>query len=65
MQPHEERVVQEHKDLAEKITKLEAFLQSKMFHYSINDSAKNQLLRQRDYMVGYRDVLAERIENFA
>lgn len=63
MKPHEERVVQEREELQDKLDKLSAFFDSKIYDMLSQDK-RNRLLRQHGHMSDYRDVLDERIANF-
>lgn len=64
MQPHEERVVKEAHDLAEKLLKLAKFI-SKGATFDKLDVEDQRLLRdQRDSMSAYLDALNARIERF-
>lgn len=64
MKPHEERVVQEKKDLDEKLTKLQTFVDGPVFS-QIAPQDRDLLLRQRSHMRKYSEVLGLRIARFA
>ena len=66
MQPHQERVVTEKKELDEKLIKLKAFacLENPIF-FSLDPVERLRLLRQLDIMEQYSMVLGERIEAFS
>lgn len=63
LKDYQQRVVDEHKDLVEKITKLSAFLGTEKFT-TLSAEDQNILLRQYTVMISYRDVLALRISRF-
>jgi len=57
------RVVEEKKELDEKIAKLSAFIEQEQFNV-IDADEKQRLIRQEQYMVEYSLIFAERIANF-
>jgi hypothetical protein len=63
MPPHQQRMLAEHKELGERITKLKAFMQGDLFH---RQSAYEQsdMVSQLDGMVAYHQALGRRIERF-
>lgn len=61
--PHQQRVVEEHADLKEKVTRLQAFTDTPIFA-GLPKAECNRLYRQLVWMEAYRDVLAERIAAF-
>lgn len=63
MAPHEERVVAEEKDLEDKIAKLDAFIKGDIFA-ALPAIERIALREQRGFMVGYFNVLRERISRF-
>lgn len=63
MQPHEERVVQELKDLSEKLEKLTAFIDGEVYN-SLPTLEQARLRRQFVVMQNYESILKERIDNF-
>ena len=63
MQPHEQRVVNELKDLSEKREKLAVFLGGSTIAALPSDE-QQRLRRQFDIMVQYEGVLQERIDHF-
>jgi hypothetical protein len=63
MQPHQERVVTEQKDLQEKIHKLNAFIRSEMFDH-IDPAEQGRLKDQYDAMQRYNSILLDRINHF-
>lgn len=63
--PHQQRVVQEKKELDEKLSKLSAFIDSPNFTITVND--ENEIARlvcQEEIMKDYSEILAERIAAF-
>ena len=64
MQAYQERVVQEVRELREKLDKLNQFVQSTPFSGLPTDE-QQRLLKQRDLMDQYAAVLDERISNFS
>ena len=63
MQPHQERVVTERSELAEKLDKLNSFTRSKIFD-ALDTREQNRLIRQAVVMGQYVEVLDERIAAF-
>jgi hypothetical protein len=63
MQPHQERVVEEKKELDSKRDKLTEFIKGKLFD-SLPSDEQERLIRQFRIMEQYSDVLAERIVHF-
>lgn len=63
MQPHQERVEDEHAELDGRIGKLITFTAGETFR-ALDVAERDRLTRQRDLMLKYRDVLAERIAAF-
>lgn len=63
MLPHQERVVQEKRDLDDKIDKLRDFLHSAKFA-DVEAAEQGRLTRQYSLMGGYSRVLGERIAEF-
>lgn len=59
MLPHQERVVAEHNELAERMTKLSAFIESLAFQALPRDE-QGLLVLQKTIMHSYWTVLAER-----
>jgi crAss001_48 related protein len=64
MEPYQERVIEEKKELDEKIEKLAAFIESDAF-ISVSTREKVRLHRQEVLMQLYSKVLADRIEAFS
>ena len=63
MEAYQERVVAEKKELDEKISKLEAFIQSYRF-VDISEDDQDLLPRQLKAMREYASILGERIFGF-
>jgi hypothetical protein len=63
MQPFQQRVVDEKRELDEKSEKLLAFINGKIFQ-SLTSAEQERMHRQWQYMNGYSGVLGERIEAF-
>jgi hypothetical protein len=61
--PHQQRMLAEHEELGERITKLKAFMHGDLFH---RQSAYEQsdMVGQLDGMVAYHQALGRRIERF-
>lgn len=65
MQPHQQRVVEELKELQERLDKLHAFISSDNFDEIVNDEYECQrLIYQRHCMQQYAFALQDRIANF-
>ena len=64
MQPHEERVVNELKELTEKREKLGRFIGQNATFGTLPVGEQARLRRQFDIMVEYEGVLQERIDHF-
>lgn len=64
LKPHEERVLAERAELADKCVKLEAFIASDAFK-SVDILDRDLLEEQHNAMTGYLAVLDRRIERFA
>jgi hypothetical protein len=64
MKPHEQRVVDERKELHEKVEKLEAFIRDRSRLSVIEPADANLLIQQFLLMCEYRDVLDQRIARF-
>lgn len=63
MAPHQQRVVDEKKELYEKRDKLTEFQKGSIFA-GLPDDEKERLMRQTSIMEEYSGVLAERINSF-
>lgn len=64
LQPHQQRVVDEKRDLDERATKLDAFFATPIFT-GLDTSEQGRLREQLGYMRNYSDILGERIAAFA
>jgi len=63
LKPHQQRVVAENEELAEKLAKLLSFFQTKMFE-GLSEAERSRLRNQARFMDGYAAVLEERIAAF-
>ena len=63
LQPHQERVVEEHKELAGRIERLDAFTDSKKFD-SLSPEDQDLMLHQTQQMKDLAKTLSQRIELF-
>lgn len=63
MLPHQQRVVDEKKELDEKLEKLTAFFSTNIFS-ELPQEEQNRLRRQQFAMTDYSTILGERIDNF-
>lgn len=63
MKPHEERVVEEKKQLDEKTDALASFCLSRVFK-TLDGDEQGRLNRQHRIMIEYSQVLDQRIEAF-
>ena len=69
MQPHQQRVVDEHSELEDRLDKLHIFIgngkipASSVF-LSLDNDERVRLITQAHYMRGYRDILKARIAAF-
>lgn len=63
LQPHQQRVVEEKRELDEKIAKLDAFFLTPTFK-NLPTAERGRLFRQKPWMLGYSKILGERIEAF-
>lgn len=64
MKPYQERVIQEKKELDEKMDKLRNFINAGCPGVGSNDAEVKRLSRQMEYMFDYSRVLGERIAAF-
>ena len=65
LQPHQQRVVDEHADLLERLRKLRAFIgDEKGLFRQLDDAERHRLMHQEDVMTELATVLAERIAAF-
>ena len=63
MAPHQQRVVDEKRELNEKIEKLATFREGGVFA-SLPDAEQERMIRQHSCMVEYSGILGERIAAF-
>ena len=63
LQPFQQRVVEENRELRVRLDNLNQFVQTEMFN-QLPHVEKGRMLRQRSLMADYADVLDERIANF-
>ena len=63
MQEHELRVIEEEKELSEKIKKLTSFMGTETFQ-QIGSFNQKHLREQLNHMFGYKNILKERISRF-
>lgn len=59
--PHEQRVIDEHRDLTEKLNKLRRFFDTPTFR-GLAEAEQMRLRAQAGFMDGYQDMLRERID---
>jgi hypothetical protein len=64
LQPHQQRVVEERSDLAQRLERLRAFLRSDTCAQLVHEDERGRLVRQSVYMASYLQVLDERIAAF-
>ncbi|EEJ7233427.1 hypothetical protein S483_001319 [Salmonella enterica subsp. salamae] len=64
LQPHQQRVVDEANDLADKFTKLVAFIGSSSVYQSLESTEQTLLRGQVGAMRAYLEILNLRIESF-
>lgn len=62
MQPHEERIVEERRELSERIVKLAKFISASEIFNTLHKIDQDLLKEQRDAMISYHDALDARIE---
>ena len=63
MAPHQQRVLDEKTELAERLTKLLSFFQTPLFD-SLSEAERSRLRNQARFMDGYLAVLEERVQAF-
>ena len=62
IKPHELRIITELCELAEKVAKLDSFIDEGNPYFTMLDKDDQRLLRaQWNYMLGYKSVLKERV----
>lgn len=65
MQPHQQRVVDEKKELDDKLDKLKAFIDENPIFKGLHADERVRLCRQFDVMAEYSSILSQRIAAFA
>ncbi len=65
MLPYQQRVVDEKKDLDEKLDKLKAFIETNPTFKDIHADERGRLGRQFDTMAEYSSILSQRIAAFS
>lgn len=65
MPPHQQRVVDEKKELDEKLDKLKAFIETNPIFNNLPDDERGRLGRQFDVMEEYSRILSQRISAFS
>jgi hypothetical protein len=63
LQPHQERVVKEHRKLDKKLNKLRDFIASQQFS-QVDIDEQQRLIRQAAAMQEYACILMERVDHF-
>lgn len=63
LQPHQQRIVEELEQLADRALKLGAFINSERFD-SIDKMEQRRMLAQSVHMLGYLEVLQQRVNAF-
>lgn len=61
--PHEQRVIDEHRELTERLNKLQAFFALPLF-LGLPEAERMRLRAQAMFMEGYQAILRERIDAF-
>ena len=65
LQPHQQRVVDEHAECLERLRKLRAFIgDAKGLFSQLDDAERHRLMHQEDVMTELATVLAERVAAF-
>lgn len=64
MQPHQQRVVDEKKELDEKLDRLKAFIDTNPIFKTLPDDERKRLRRQFDAMAEYSSILSQRVAAF-
>jgi len=62
--PHQQRVIEEANELADKIVKLTYFISDNPIFKTLSDEEQFRMTKQLVFMDAYFDVLKERINNF-
>jgi hypothetical protein len=61
--PHEQSVIDEHRELTEKLNRLRIFFDTPIFR-GLDEAEQMRLRAQAGFMDGYQDMLRERISAF-
>lgn len=64
MQPHQQRVVQEHTELTDRIDKLDIFTGATSVFNTLPDDERNRMMAQLHAMELYAFILQQRIDAF-
>lgn len=64
MQSHQQRVVDEKKELDEKLDRLKAFIEAGPVFKTLHEDERGRLGRQFDVMAEYSSILSQRIAAF-
>jgi hypothetical protein len=64
MQPHQQRVVDEKKELDDKLSKLTAFISESPIFKNLTPDERKRLSDQHYHMQNYSDILGARIAAF-
>lgn len=64
MEPYQQRVIDEKKELDDKIEKLTSFLTNDEQRSKVSDQEADRMQRQLDCMNAYSGILGERIDAF-
>lgn len=64
MQAHQQRVVDEKRELNEKLDKLKAFIETSSIFKSLTADERGRLGKQFDAMAEYSSILSQRISAF-
>lgn len=63
--PHQQRVVDEHVELRDRLAKLDAFILDNPVFLKLPEAEQGRMKRQSSAMGVYADILADRISHFA
>lgn len=63
LQPHQQRVIDEQKELQARLEKLDVFIDGEVFK-TLDTIDQRLLNNQREHMANYNETLFERIERF-
>lgn len=64
MQPHQERVITEQKELSDKLEKLQRFIKAGTTFFTLPTMEQGRLRAQCVFMTGYNEILLQRIADF-